>query len=82
MASPLPSQKQSVSLSGDGPRVSRIRRDPPAPAATKTVILSRNERDTLTVVWGIVISAVLLVTILVGFASYNGWSPRDYTAHL
>ena len=31
MARPLPSGKQSVSLATSGPRVSRIRRDPPPP---------------------------------------------------
>jgi len=31
---------------------------------------------------GIVMSALLLVVILAGFASYSGWSPRQYTARL
>ena len=81
MASPLPTAKQTVNLAAPGVRVSRIRRDPP-PKVKEISIADRNERDRRKVLIGIVLSASLLVVILAGFASYSGWSPRQYTAHL
>ena len=81
MAAPLNSAKQPVALDSGEVRVSRIRRDPPKPEK-KTVVLSRNERDRRTVLLGIALSAFFLVVLLAGFASYSGWSPREYTAHL
>lgn len=81
MAAPLNPAKQTVALGSGEVRVSRIRRDPPRPEA-KTVVLSRNERDRRTVLIGLAVSALLLLVILVGFASYSGWTPRQYTAHL
>ncbi len=81
MASPLTTAKQIVALGSGEVRVSRIRRDPPKPEKT-TVVLSRNERDRRTVLIGIALSTLFLVVILAGFASYSGWTPREYTAHL
>ena len=80
MARPLPSGKQSVSLASAGPRVSRIRRDPPPPAP-EIVIAERNERDARMVVVGVIIFALALVVIGVALMSYAGWSPRQYTAN-
>ena len=87
MASPLPTAKQSVSLASSGQggakvvRGSRIRRDPP-PVVKEVTIAERDERDTRTVVIGILTFAVALVIILVGIGSFTGWTPRDYIAHL
>ena len=80
MASPLQTGKKSVDLAPSGPRVSRIRRDPP-PAVKELVVRDPNERDTRMVVIGIVTFALALFVILVAFASYIGWSPRQYTVH-
>ena len=81
MARPLPSGKQSVSLASEGPRVSRIRRDPPPPPP-EVVVAERNERDARMVAMGIITFALALVVIGVAVMSYIGWSPRQYTAHL
>ncbi|QIK96740.1 hypothetical protein G7076_10095 [Sphingomonas sp. HDW15A] len=81
MASPLATTKQSINLTPSGVPGSRIRRNPPSPEK-KTLIPDRNERDRRTVAIGIALSALLLVVILAGFASYSGWSPREVTAHL
>ena len=81
MAAPLNSAKQPVALGAGEVRVSRIRRDPPPPEK-QTVVLSRNERDRRTVLIGIALSAFFAIVLFSGFASYSGWSPREYTAHL
>jgi hypothetical protein len=80
MASPLPSAKQTVNLAAPGVRGSRIRRDPP-PKVKEISIADRNERDRRNVLLGIFMSAAAVVAILIGFSSYTGWSPRQYTAH-
>ena len=80
MASPLPTAKQTVNLAAPVSRGSRIRRDPP-PKVKEISIADRNERDRRNVLFGIVMSAAAVIAILVGFSSYTGWSPRDYTAH-
>ena len=77
MASPL--KKQSVDLAS--PRMSRIRRDPPPPPK-KTVVVDRDDYDRRTAAIGVVAFALAIVVILVGFASYNGWSPKEYTVHI
>ena len=76
MASPLPTAKQSVVLTEPEVRGSRIRRDPP-PVVKELVIRERNERDTRTVVIGISTFVLTLVVIVMGFAIYGGWNPRD-----
>ena len=76
MAKPLSTGKQSVDLASAGPRVSKIRRDPP-PVARKTVVPDREAVDRRAVAIGIVAVALALAIIIVGLASYNGWSPSD-----
>jgi len=80
MASLLPSAKSTVDLTGAGPRVSKIRRDPPPPPSGKTDKIELKDyenRDTLTVVLGVTgVMLVLVVTLLV-VASLTGWTPRD-----
>ena len=78
MAAPLNTAKQTVSLVPGEVRVSRIRRDPP-PVEKKTVVMTRSERDRRTVLLGITASVAFLLVILIGFASYSGWSPRQVT---
>jgi hypothetical protein len=81
MASPLKTGKQSVNLAAGEVRVSRIRRDPP-PAVKEIVVRDPEERDARTVVIGVVVFALALFVIAIGFSSFAGWSPRQYTAHL
>ena len=93
MASPLASGKQTVSLASPGlsgsksvrgsnsVTGSRIRRDPP-PLAKDIAVPDPDQRDTRTVVLGILTFTLALVVIMIGVASYSGWSPRDYVAHL
>ena len=81
MASPLQTGKQSVNLATPAARVSQIRRDPP-PVVKELVIRDRNERDTRTVVIGIVTFALAIFVIILAFSSYSGWSPRQYTVHV
>ena len=78
MAAPLNTAKPTVSLVPGEVRVSRIRRDPP-PAEKQTVVMTRSERDRRTVLLGLAASVSFLLVILVGFASYSGWSPRQVT---
>ena len=81
MARPLPSGKPTVSLASSGPRVSRIRRDPPPPKA-EIVVAERNERDARMVAVGVITFALALVVIGLAVMSWVGWSPRSYVAHL
>ena len=81
MARPLQTGKKSVDLAPSGPRVSRIRRDPP-PAVKELVVRDPNERDTRMVVIGVVVFALALFVILIGFASAYGWSPSEYVIHI
>ena len=93
MASPLPTGKQTVSLASPGlsgsksvrgsnsVTGSRIRRDPP-PLAKDIAVPDPDQRDTRTVVLGILTFTLALVVIMIGVASYSGWTPRDYVAHL
>jgi hypothetical protein len=83
MASPLPTRKQSVDLgSSPGPRVSRIRRDPPPPVKPKELrhpdVVNRSA-----VVIGVVIFAIAIVVILIAFSIFSGygWTPREYVVH-
>jgi hypothetical protein len=77
MASPLKSGKQSVNLAASAPPGSRIRRDPP-PAVKELVIRDPHERDTRMVVIGVIVFALALFVILIGFASAYGWTPSQY----
>ena len=92
MASPLPTGKQSVSLTSSGASGtnhargskgvagSKIRRDPP-PVVKELAVPDPDKRDARTVILGILTFTLALTVIMVAFASYSGWSPRDYVAH-
>ncbi len=81
MASPLQTGKQSVNLVTPGVRGSKIRRDPP-PIVKEVSVVERDERDTRTVVIGILTFTLALLIIAIGVSSFLGWTPRDYVAHL
>ena len=78
MASPLPTGKKAVNLAGTGPRVSRIRRDPP-PVVKAVPVRDIEGHDRRNAIIGVVTFALALFVILVGFSSVSGWSPREYT---
>lgn len=77
MTRPLSSGKQSVNLASSGVRVSRIRRDPPPKVKEKVVDLE--ERDRRDTVIGVLAFTFAILVITFAVASYNGWSPRQYT---
>ena len=81
MASPLKTGKQSVNLTSPGTRPSRIRRDPP-PVVKEIVIRERNERDQWAVTVGVLTFALAIVVIILAFAAYSGWTPRQYTVQM
>jgi hypothetical protein len=81
MASPLQTAKKSVNLAAPG-RVSKIRRDPP-PVVKKIEIKDPEDRDTQTVVVGVVGFALAIFIITLGFSAYYGSVSReDRTIHL
>ena len=81
MASPLKTGKQSVSLDAKGPRVSRIRRDPP-PVLKEIPVKDRDEVDRWAVGVGVIVFALAIMVVLIGFSSMIGWSPSDYRVRL
>lgn len=81
MARPLASGKQSVDLATAEPRVSKIRRDPPA-AVKEIVIRDRDEHNRRNAIIGIITFALAIFVILLAFTSYAGWSPRQYTVEI
>jgi len=80
MASPLSTGKKSVNLATSGPRVSKIRRDPP-PVVKQKVVLPPDERDRRDAVIGILAFTLAILVILLAFAAWSGWSPRQYTVY-
>ena len=81
MASPLPTGKKSVNLAGTGPRVSRIRRDPP-PKVKEVPVRDVEEHDRRNAVIGVVTFALALVVIMVGFSSVSGCTLDQYEIRL
>lgn len=77
MARPLPTGKKSVNLATPGPRVSRIRRDPPP--VVKEKIVHPDVVDRRDVVIGVMAFALAIFVITLAFSSYSGWSPTEYT---
>ena len=81
MASPISKAKQPIQFAPDGTRISRIRREPP-PVAKKTLVPDRAELDRRTVPVGIIAFALAIVLAVVGFGSFAGWSPSQYTVNV
>jgi hypothetical protein len=69
MASPLKSAKKSVDLAAPGKLGSRIRRDPPPPKPKEMSLAERNERDRRWGIIGIILFALALFVIWLGFSS-------------
>ena len=80
MAQPLHSGKQAVDLASAGPRVSRIRRDPPP--AVKQTIVELEESDQTIVVVGVLVFALAIFVLVLAFGIYSAWSPSEYTIEL
>jgi len=81
MASPLPTGKKTVNLASDGPRVSKIRRDPPPPEKPKE-LRHPDVIDRTTVAVGVLVFALTIFVIILAVSSYNGWTPKQYTVEL
>ena len=89
MTRPLNSAKQSVDLASNlapnlasvGPRVSRIRRDPPPPVAKEKVV-DFEERDQWAVIVGVLAFALSIFVVIVAFGSYSSWSPSEYKVEM
>ena len=82
MASPLKSAKPTVNLAMSGPKVSRIRRDPPPPKLKEISIEERNERDRRNAVIGVLLFTLALMVILFAVSNWAGWSPSQYTIYV
>ena len=83
MARPLQSRKQSVDLaSSPGPRVSKIRRDPPPPPEKPKALRHPDEVNRAAVVIGVAAFALAMVVLIFAFGSYSGWSPKEYRLEL
>jgi hypothetical protein len=81
MASPLQTRKQAVDLGSTAPRVSKIRRDPP-PKVKQIEIRDPKELERQDVVIGVLAFAFAIFVIVIAVASYNGWSPKEYTVRV
>jgi hypothetical protein len=84
MAHPLQTAKQTVNLAtstaNGGPRVSRIRRDPPPPV--KETIVELEDRDQTVVVVGVLVFALAIFALVLSFGIYSAWSPSEYTIEI
>jgi hypothetical protein len=76
MAAPLPTAKQSVSLSAPGIRVSRIRRDPP-PKVKEITLEEQRDRDRRAAFVGIIVFALAIFVAVLAIGNLSGHSPRD-----
>ena len=80
MAQPLHTGKQPVNLASAGPRVSRIRRDPPP--AVKATIVEVEESDETAVLVGVLVFALAIFVLVLAFGIYSAWSPSEYTIEM
>ena len=84
MARPTPTAKPSVNLASNpaskmasgGPRVSRIRRDPPP--LVKEKIVYTDEDEQWAVIVGILVFALAIFALILAFSSYSAWSAKDH----
>ena len=82
MVRPLATGKKTVNLAPSGPKVSRIRRDPPPPKLKELSLDERNERDRRNAVIGIIAFTLALIVILFAVSSWAGWTPAQYTLQM
>jgi hypothetical protein len=75
MAGSLDTNKKSVNLASAGPRVSRIRRDPPP--VVKEKVVDQADRDEWAALVGVVSFALALVVIIFGFASAQSEAAKE-----
>jgi hypothetical protein len=80
MAQPLHTAKQTVDLASAGPRVSRIRRDPPPPV--KETIVDIEESDETIVFVGVLAFALAIFFLVLAFGVYSAWTPSEYTIEM
>ena len=82
MASPHPTAKATVNLASNqasaGPRVSRIRRDPPPAVVKRELDLDPEEREQWAVAVGVLTFALAIFVIVLALGSYTGRSPAGY----
>lgn len=81
MARSLATSKKSVDLAKSGPRVLKIRRDPP-PTVKPKEIRHPDEVDRTAVVVGILTFALAIFVIVLAFGGWSGWTPAEYTVHV
>ena len=81
MAKVLPTSKQSVDLASSGPRVSRIRRDPPPPVKPIEAV-DIEGRESWTIAIGVVSFSLALFVIVLALSAAAGWSPSQYSLNL
>lgn len=77
MAIPLAPSKRTVDLAGTGPRVSRIRRNPPPPPRKESAI-DREDREKISATLGVLAIAIALAAVIATIAITAGWTPRQY----
>ena len=81
MSKPFKPGKNTVPLHGGAVRVSRIRRDPP-PKVKEITVGELEERDARIVAIGVVAFALAIVAIILGVASWTGWTPSQHKIHV
>ena len=81
MASPHQPGKKRVDLATPAVRVSRIRRDPPVPVKVVSAVEIK-DRDSRTIVIGVLLMALALFIVMIGLSNAAGWSPSQYTIHI
>jgi hypothetical protein len=81
MARPLASGKKSVDLATQGPRVSRIRRDPPPKVVEKQIDPKEIERRD--VVIGVIVFTLAICVLIFALGNRpSGWMPEEYVLEL
>lgn len=80
MTRPNPTGKKAVNLVPSGVKVSRIRRDPPPAVKEKHVDLK--ERDQWDVAIGVLVFALAIFVIILGFGNYMGREQSQSTVEV
>src|SRR5687767_3091423 len=75
---PNPAPGGASGAASSGPRVSRIRRDPP-PIAKPVIEVDPDERDQWAVIVGILAFSLPIFFLPLAFGIYADWSPADYS---